>query len=168
MAAWPPSRCHNRLDKPVTPSETSSTYTDNAIAPTFSLDMPAWAAIRAEMVDEYLQPHDHPWIIGFSGGKDSTLVAHLTFEMLMSLPPSQRRRHVHIVSNDTLVESPLVIIHLKRVLAQIEEGAHVFGLPITCKLTRPDADDTFWVNLIGRGYPAPNRSFRWCTDRMKI
>ena len=148
--------------------ETLTTYADAVLAPTFGPGMPAWAAIRAEMVDEYLQPHNHPWIIGFSGGKDSTLVAHLAFEMLLSLPPSQRRRPVHIVSNDTLVESPLVVVHLKRVLAQIVEGANVFGLPIKCKLTRPDPDDTFWVNLIGRGYPAPNRSFRWCTDRMKI
>ena len=129
---------------------------------------PVWTEIKADMADEYLQSHSHPWIIGFSGGKDSTLVAHLVFEMLLTLPPSERRREVHIISNDTLVESPLVIAHLKRVLPQIEEAAHVFGLPITCKLTRPDPDDTFWVNLIGRGYPAPNRSFRWCTDRKKI
>jgi DNA sulfur modification protein DndC len=130
--------------------------------------MPIWMDIKAELSDEYLQPHEHPWIIGFSGGKDSTLVTHLVFEMLLTLPPSQRRRAVHIVSNDTLVESPLVITHLKRVLTQIEEAAGAFGLPITCRLTRPDPDDTFWVNLLGRGYPAPNRSFRWCTDRMKI
>ncbi len=148
--------------------DTSTAYVGNALAPTFGSEMAAWASIRSEMTDEYLLPHEHPWIIGFSGGKDSTLVAHLAFEMLLSLPPSQRRRHIHVVSNDTLVESPLVIAHLRRVLAQIEEGANVFGLPITCKLTRPDSDDTFWVNLIGRGYPAPNRSFRWCTDRMKI
>ncbi len=35
-------------------------------------------------------------------------------------------------------------------------------------MTRPGIEQTFWVNLIGRGYPAPNRQFRWCTDRMKI
>lgn len=130
--------------------------------------LPIWSDIKAELVDEYQQSHSHPWIIGFSGGKDSTLVAHLVFEMLLSVAPSDRRRDVHIVSNDTLVESPLVITHLRRVLNQIEEAAAVFGLPITCRLTRPDPDDTFWVNLLGRGYPAPNRSFRWCTDRMKI
>ena len=134
----------------------------------FGLDAEVWAKIKADMMDEYVQPHSHPWIIGFSGGKDSTLVAHLAFEMLLALSPSKRSRHIHIVSNDTLVESPLVVAHLKQVLAQIEEAASVFGLPMTCKLTRPDPDETFWVNLIGRGYPAPNRSFRWCTDRMKI
>ena len=29
-------------------------------------------------------------------------------------------------------------------------------------------EESFWVNIIGRGYPPPNRTFRWCTQRMKI
>jgi DNA sulfur modification protein DndC len=125
-------------------------------------------AIRADLLDEYRQPHRYPWIIGYSGGKDSTLVTHLVFEMLMSLPPSQRNRQVHIVANDTLVESPLVVQHLIDSVAEIEEASLAFGLPLVTKITRPAADQSFWVNVIGRGYPPPNRSFRWCTDRMKI
>lgn len=124
--------------------------------------------IRDELLDEYDQPHKWPWIIGYSGGKDSTLVAHLVFEMLMSLPRSQRGRPVHIVANDTLVESPLVIQHLTKSVREIGSAAEAFGLPINTAITRPEADQSFWVNLIGRGYPSPNRSFRWCTDRMKI
>lgn len=124
--------------------------------------------IRADLLDEYRQPHTYPWIIGYSGGKDSTLVAHLVFEMLMGLPPSERRRQVHIVSNDTLVESPLVVQHIIDSITEIENAALAFGLPVVTKITRPAPDQSFWVNLIGRGYPSPNRSFRWCTDRMKI
>ena len=125
-------------------------------------------AIRAEILDEYLKPHDFPWIIGFSGGKDSTLVAHLVLEALMSLAPHERRREIHVVSNDTLVESPLVITHIANVQAEIRHAAEAWRLPLLVVTTRPDDDATFWVNLIGRGYPPPNRSFRWCTDRMKI
>lgn len=125
-------------------------------------------AIRADMRDEYLQEHDHPWIIGFSGGKDSTLVAHLAFEMLLNLPPSERRRGVHIVSNDTLVESPMVMAHIAMVQSEMASAADTRRLPVKIETTTPDPDSTFWVNLIGRGYPPPNRSFRWCTDRMKI
>lgn len=125
-------------------------------------------AIRAELLDEYNQEHHWPWIIGYSGGKDSTLVAHLVFEMLLSLPPSQRKRPVHIVANDTLVESPLVVQHLIESTDEIKSAARAFDLPIITKITRPAPDQSFWVNLIGRGYPSPNRSFRWCTDRMKI
>lgn len=124
--------------------------------------------IRADLLDEYRQPHPYPWIIGYSGGKDSTLVAHLVFEMLMALPPSERRRQVHIVANDTLVESPLVVQHIIDSITEIENAALAFGLPVVTKITRPAPDQSFWVNLIGRGYPSPNRSFRWCTDRMKI
>ena len=123
---------------------------------------------RAEMRDEYFSDVPYPWIVGFSGGKDSTLVAHLVFELLMDMPPSKRRRTVHIVANDTLVESPLVIGHIKAVQAQMREAAEAFNLPVKVVTTQPTDDDTFWVNLIGRGYPSPNRSFRWCTDRMKI
>jgi DNA sulfur modification protein DndC len=125
-------------------------------------------AVRAELRAEYLQDHDHPWIIGYSGGKDSTLVVHLVFEMLLALPSSRRARAIHIVANDTLVESPLVVQHIVESIAEIDGAAGAFGLPVTTRITRPAPDQSFWVNLIGRGYPSPNRSFRWCTDRMKI
>jgi DNA sulfur modification protein DndC len=128
----------------------------------------AFDAIRAELLHEYRQDHTYPWIIGYSGGKDSTLVTHLAFEMLMKLPPSQRKRTVHVVSNDTLVESPLVVQHIIDSINEIQDAADAFGLPVETKITRPAPDQSFWVNLIGRGYPSPNRSFRWCTDRMKI
>lgn len=124
--------------------------------------------IEAEIRDEYLQPHSFPWVIGYSGGKDSTLVAHLVFNVLLTLPRSQRAREVHIVSNDTLVESPLVIKHIVDSLDQIKDAAEALRLPVKTEITRPALSQTFWVNLIGRGYPSPNRTFRWCTDRMKI
>ena len=122
----------------------------------------------AELRDEYLAPHSHPWIVGFSGGKDSTLVAHFVFEMLMDLAPSDRRREVHIVSNDTLVESPILMDHLHCNINRIREAGANLGLPITAEITKPLTSQTFWVNLIGRGYPSPNQKFRWCTDRLKI
>ncbi|MDQ7091487.1 MAG: hypothetical protein Q9M50_12790 [Methylococcales bacterium] len=80
-----------------------------------------FAEIVAEIRQEYLvTEQNYPWIIGFSGGKDSTLVTHAVFEMLLSIAPLKRTRDVHIVSNDTLVESPLVITHLQTTLAVIE------------------------------------------------
>ena len=125
-------------------------------------------SIRREIADEYGANHEKPWIVGFSGGKDSTLVTHLVVEHLLRLPRSERIRAVHIVANDTLVESPLVLGHIKSTQDELRQAAAAFSLPLVVATTEPDADHTFWVNLIGRGYPSPNRSFRWCTDRMKI
>ena len=129
---------------------------------------PKLNVIMAELRDEYLQPHLSPWIVGYSGGKDSTVVMHLVVEMLLQLPKSDRRRDVHIVSNDTLVESPLVMGHIDARQQELRAAARAFDLPLTVATTSPEPEATFWVNLIGRGYPSPNRSFRWCTDRMKI
>lgn len=128
-----------------------------------------WNCVVQGIREEYLASNQHhPWIVGFSGGKDSTLVAHGVFEALMSVPPSRRARPVHIVSNDTLVESPVVILHLDKVTKLIERAADNLGLPITVARTAPDIDKSFWVLLIGKGYPSPNLTMRWCTDRLKI
>ncbi|MBN3836470.1 DNA phosphorothioation system sulfurtransferase DndC [Burkholderia sp. Ac-20344] len=128
-----------------------------------------WQDIVRHVKEEYLSPvQSYPWIVGFSGGKDSTLVAHAVFEALLEVPPSRRSRAVHIVSNDTLVESPFVMAHLDDVSVQLTSAADSLGLPITVARTRPDLDKTFWVLLIGKGYPSPNSQMRWCTDRLKI
>ena len=126
-------------------------------------------AIRQNITEEYLSETQHyPWIVTFSGGKDSTLVAHLVFDMLLSLPPMLRMRQVFFVSNDTLVESPLVVKHMRQSLAEILRAAEIFRLPVSGEITVPKLQDTFWTLLIGKGYPTPNRSMRWCTDRLKI
>lgn len=126
------------------------------------------AEVRSDMREEYLTEHNIPWIVGFSGGKDSTIVLQLVFEMLLELPPSKRARQVHVLSNDTLVESPVLQTFIDRVLDQVRDAGEGLNLPLTVVKTTPSPDHTFWVNLIGRGYPAPTRLFRWCTDRMKI
>ena len=120
-----------------------------------------------EMKDLYLSDK-RPWIIGFSGGKDSTCVVQMVYYMLKGLPPKKRTKEVHILSSDTLVENPIVRERIKEVCAKIEKHAKKDGLPINVNILRPELNDTFWVNLIGRGYPAPNKWFRWCTDRLKI
>ena len=126
-------------------------------------------AIRNNITEEYLNPsQSYPWIVTFSGGKDSTLVAHLVFEALLELPPSTRRRKVYFVSNDTLVESPLVAQHMHKSLGQILDAAKILKLPIEGTVTKPGLEKTFWTLLIGKGYPSPNRNMRWCTDRLKI
>ena len=123
--------------------------------------------ILEELKEEYLNS-TRPWIIGFSGGKDSSCLIQLVYQMLTELEPSERTHIVHVLSTNTMVETPHVAIRLKDMCEKIQEGAERDGLPLDVKLLRPKITDTFWVNLIGRGYPSPNKWFRWCTSRLKI
>lgn len=123
--------------------------------------------IIREIQNLYLSDN-RPWIIGLSGGKDSTCVTQMIYNVLKGLPPKKRNKEVHILSANTLVESPIIELRIKNICKKIEKQAKKDGLPIKVKILRPELNDTFWVNLIGRGYPSPNRWFRWCTDRLKI
>ena len=58
---------------------------------------------------------DRPWIIGYSGGKDSTTVVELVYEMLLSLNPDERKKNVYIISSDTLIENPIIKIYLNKI-----------------------------------------------------
>ena len=114
-----------------------------------------------------------PWIIGFSGGKDSTALLTLVWLALKRikedvLVPFQLRRPVYVVCNDTLVENPIISSYVDDVLDQIEKQARKENLPIFVRKTIPKLEDSFWVNVIGKGYPVPNTAFRWCTEKMKI
>lgn len=123
---------------------------------------------RTVLEREYRRAHGYPWVVAYSGGKDSTLLLQLVWETLAALPKPRRHREIYIVGNDTLVESPLVIEHLRKSINLVAKSAREAELPITTRITRPHIDQTFWVNVIGRGYIPPTRNFRWCTDRMKI
>ena len=124
--------------------------------------------IKEVLRREYCRKHKQPWIVAYSGGKDSTLLLQLTWETVAELSPAERRRPIVVLGNDTLVESPLVIRHLHTSLAAVRVAATDHELPMEFRITTPAIDQTFWVNIIGRGYIPPTRNFRWCTDRMKI
>jgi DNA sulfur modification protein DndC len=109
-----------------------------------------------------------PWVVGYSGGKDSTAVLQLVVNALALLPSSERCKPVHVISTDTLVENPVVAVWVDKSLARMRSFAEESGLPVIPHRLTPAIQDTFWVNLIGRGYPRPKPKFRWCTERMKI
>ena len=109
-----------------------------------------------------------PWMIGYSGGKDSTAAVQLVWMAIEALPQEQRKKTVHIMNTDTLVESPVVARWVERSLDEMQEAAEERGLPFVPVRLTPDWNDTFWVNLIGRGYPFPRMKYRWCTDRLKV
>jgi len=125
--------------------------------------------ILSELKDQYLIDDNlRPWIIGFSGGKDSTALLQLVWLALKEIPAKLRKREIHVICNDTLVENPIIQEYVDDVLKKIEQSSLQQGLPISVEKTVPRLEDSFWVNIVGRGYPVPNNTFRWCTDRMKI
>jgi DNA sulfur modification protein DndC len=110
-----------------------------------------------------------PWVVGYSGGKDSTAVVQLVWLSICDLKKKDKQlKPVHIISTDTLVENPIVASWVSKSLQSMEEAVNKEELPITTHRLTPKLNDSFWVNLIGRGYPAPRYKFRWCTDRLKI
>jgi DNA sulfur modification protein DndC len=124
--------------------------------------------IYEEMQAVYLNDK-RPWIIGYSGGKDSTVVVELVFHMLLNLPQEKRHKPVYVISSDTLIENPLILGYLKNNIDLINISAKEQNIPLSAKLVTPDPKDSFWANVIGRGYPTPKSiQYRWCTERLKI
>lgn len=125
--------------------------------------------IEEEIIDQYLYDENpRSWIIGFSGGKDSTTLLQLVWYAVRSIPAELRTRKIYVVCNNTLVENPKILNYSENILKKIQKAASEQSMPVYVSRTIPKLEDTFWVNLIGKGYPTPNNLFRWCTERLKI
>ena len=123
--------------------------------------------IMSEIIHQYLED-DRPWIIAFSGGKDSRTLLQLVFYALRQIPKERRTKPIHVLSNDTLVENPAIIPLTFATLQKVRAAAEKLDLPITVATTTPALGDRFWVNIIGRGYPIVHPKFRWCVSKLKI
>ena len=100
---------------------------------------------------------DLPWVIGYSGGKDSTAVLQLVWTAVANIPQSNRTKRIYVISTDTLVENPIVAAWVVDSLSKINKVAEDLKLGITAHRLTPKVEDRFWVNLIGKGYPAHHR-----------
>ena len=128
--------------------------------------------ILEEITDQYLEKdrYNRPWIIGFSGGKDSTVLLTLVWMAMNRLKEKGENltRRVYVVCNDTMVENPVIEEYVINVLDKIDRAAKEQKMPISVTRTTPTIEDSFWCCVIGKGYPVPNNSFRFCTEKMKI
>lgn len=111
---------------------------------------------------------DIPWMIGYSGGKDSTAAVQLVWMAIEKMSIQDRKKSVYIMNTDTLVESPVVSKWVEKSLECMKIEAQNKELPFIPVRLTPDYNNTFWVNLLGKGYPFPRKKYRWCTDRLKI
>ena len=96
------------------------------------------------------------------------MLASLVFDAVLSLPPAERTKPISVVCTDTRVEIPAIADMVEGALDRMRKCSQQHNLNIDANLLKPTIEESFWVNIIGRGYPPPNRVFRWCTQRMKI
>ena len=68
---------------------------------------------------------DRPWILGFSGGKDSTCMAQLVWNAVSQIDEQERTKKIFIIGCDTLVESPKIVERLKKTLSEMQVQAHI-------------------------------------------
>lgn len=121
-----------------------------------------------EEIQQLYLNDDRPWIVGYSGGKDSTATLQFVWTAISKLPKKNRKKTVYVITSDTLVENPIVLTRIHKSVENLRNAAKKQKLPFQIEIVQPEVTQSFWVNLIGRGYAAPTRSFRWCTDRLKI
>lgn len=96
------------------------------------------------------------------------MLAALVFQTVLSVPVRERTKPIAILCTDTRVEIPAIVEVVQVTLSSMQKFSEQNGLSLEVQLLKPPAEQSFWVNIIGRGYPPPNRAFRWCTQRMKI
>ena len=128
--------------------------------------------IFENIIQEIMMVYRHdsrPWLIGYSGGKDSTLLVSLVFQAVARIPAEQRSKKVYVITSDTMVENPIVKKYMHESSEKISEASERQKLNIQAKIIYPDIQQTFWARVIGLGYPTPEApGFRWCTERLKI
>ncbi|NEP42928.1 MAG: DNA phosphorothioation system sulfurtransferase DndC, partial [Okeania sp. SIO2H7] len=121
-----------------------------------------------EEIKELYSQNEIPFVIGWSGGKDSTAVLQLVWKAIAEIPPERRTKKIYVITTDTRVENPVVSAWVNKSIKLMKTAAIKDKMPIEANLVYPHIKETFWVCLIGRGYPAPRTGFRWCTERLKI
>ena len=127
----------------------------------------AYKDIKDSLIQLYAEDK-RPWLVGFSGGKDSTMLASLIFDAVLSIPQVERKKPISVLCTDTRVEIPAIAEMVEGTLSRMGRLSRQNELNIEVNLLKPPPEQSFWVNMIGRGYPPPNRTFRWCTQRLKI
>lgn len=106
------------------------------------------------------------WIVGFSGGKDSTALLKIFASAMRRT--RIRPNLVDIIYCDTGVENPVLDAYVKELLSSLDVEFQNVGAPFRTKILKAPVSERFFVKIVGRGYPPPTNSFRWCTRNLRI
>ena len=126
----------------------------------------------ATLADLAREHHKAVWEVGFSGGKDSTLLLHLLVEFLedrVGKPGARLPKAIYVVYEDTLLELPPIRRYAHKVLADLAAySRELLGGLVKTVIVRPSEGEDFFSMMIDRGYPAPHYRFRWCVRVLKV
>ncbi len=109
---------------------------------------------------------DSHWIIGFSGGKDSTALLKICTAAVQKATSWPKR--IDVIYCDTGVENPVLDAYVKNLFHKLSLEFKDTDAPFKPILLKAPVKDRFFVKVIGRGYPTPTNSFRWCTKNLRI
>src|SRR5690606_31484758 len=95
-----------------------------------------------EIQEQFLEDDNRrPWIVAFSGGKDSTTLLMLVWEAIAKLNEVERKtREVYVICNNTLVENPRVLNFVNDQLYKIQQKSIELGLPFKVDHTTPQLE----------------------------
>ena len=100
--------------------------------------------IKTSLIQLYVDD-DRPWLVGFSGGKDSTMLASLIFDAVLSVPPEKRQKPISVVCTDTRVEIPAIVEMVEGTLDKMRKCSEQHGLGVDVNLLSPPSEQSFWV-----------------------
>ena len=78
---------------------------------------------RYEAIRDVYLADKRPWVIGYSGGKDSSAALQLIWYALSKVPKENLSKPVYVISSDTLVETPKIVDYVDGSLAKINQAA---------------------------------------------
>lgn len=111
------------------------------------------------IIEHYYRNEERPFQVGYSGGKDSTLVLQLVCEVA---DKNEWKNPVFVGYNKTGLEP---IGKFERINKQLERMRKV-GINAGC--SEPALKNRFWCMICGRGYSTPAFSLRYCTTCLKL
>jgi len=121
---------------------------------------------RIDFVRSVISANKGQMLLGYSGGKDSSAVLKLVFAALRGV--KKITNPIKIVYCDTQVENPIIDAFVKRTLKALKSEIRKGKLSLEVNVVKPELHRGYFVRVIGRGYPPPTNSFRWCTNDLRI
>jgi len=134
-------------------------------------DIPLSQKIKeaSNMIRKYYIEDERPFVLAYSGGKDSNALLYLAMNTLLEMQKDELelKKEISVVTSNTMAELPPMLRQIKKSLNEIKKFAQKNKLPVKVYEVLPKVKNTLNVQFLGVGMPPPNGSFRWCTDKLK-